>query len=80
MIIYVSFHRAICNNILFYLFQGQSIFKCVCVSKFTSPTGVLKIITDMFLPHIGLSELEDECFSKILPKVNSMMRPEEWIH
>ncbi|XP_034561014.1 uncharacterized protein C1orf112 homolog [Notolabrus celidotus] len=29
---------------------------------------VLKIITDMFLPHIGLSELEDECFSKILPK------------
>lgn len=34
------------------------------------PTGVLKIITDMFLPHIGVSELEDECFSKILPKVS----------
>lgn len=33
-------------------------------------TGILKIITEMFLPHIGLSELEDECFSKILPKVN----------
>ncbi|XP_046905888.1 uncharacterized protein C1orf112 homolog [Hypomesus transpacificus] len=30
---------------------------------------VLKIITDMFLPHIDLSELEDQCFSKILPKV-----------
>ncbi|KAG8003640.1 hypothetical protein GBF38_018852 [Nibea albiflora] len=29
---------------------------------------ILKIITDMFLPHIGLSELEDECFSKVLPK------------
>ncbi|KAI3368821.1 hypothetical protein L3Q82_025800 [Scortum barcoo] len=29
---------------------------------------ILKIITDMFLPHIGLSELEEECFSKILPK------------
>ncbi|KAM9357562.1 FIGNL1-interacting regulator of recombination and mitosis [Symphorus nematophorus] len=29
---------------------------------------ILKIITEMFLPHIGLSELEDECFSKILPK------------
>ncbi|KAG7230827.1 hypothetical protein INR49_019641, partial [Caranx melampygus] len=39
---------------------------------------VLKIITDMFLPHIGLSELEDECFSKILPKAvtvfESMMK------
>uniref|UniRef100_A0A3B4AR73 Uncharacterized protein n=1 Tax=Periophthalmus magnuspinnatus TaxID=409849 RepID=A0A3B4AR73_9GOBI len=31
-------------------------------------TGILKVITDMFLPHIGLSELEDECFSKVLPK------------
>ncbi|XP_033821473.2 uncharacterized protein C1orf112 homolog [Periophthalmus magnuspinnatus] len=29
---------------------------------------ILKVITDMFLPHIGLSELEDECFSKVLPK------------
>uniref|UniRef100_A0A3P8UED4 Fignl1 interacting regulator of recombination and mitosis n=1 Tax=Amphiprion percula TaxID=161767 RepID=A0A3P8UED4_AMPPE len=32
----------------------------------------------MFLPHIGLSELEDECFSKILPKAvtvfHSMMK------
>ncbi|XP_041647575.1 uncharacterized protein C1orf112 homolog isoform X2 [Cheilinus undulatus] len=32
----------------------------------------------MFLPHIGLSELEDECFSKILPKAavmfDSMMK------
>ncbi|XP_071343776.1 FIGNL1-interacting regulator of recombination and mitosis isoform X2 [Trachinotus anak] len=39
---------------------------------------VLKIITDMFLPHIDLSELEDECFSKILPKAvtlfESMMK------
>ncbi|KAM7410030.1 hypothetical protein PAMA_001479 [Pampus argenteus] len=34
--------------------------------------GILKIITDMFLPHIGLSELEDECFSKILPKAVTM--------
>ncbi|XP_044054735.1 uncharacterized protein C1orf112 homolog isoform X2 [Siniperca chuatsi] len=33
---------------------------------------ILKIITDMFLPHIGLSELEDECFSKILPKAVTM--------
>ncbi|XP_042369887.1 uncharacterized protein C1orf112 homolog [Plectropomus leopardus] len=33
---------------------------------------ILKIITDMFLPHIGLSELEDECFSKILPKAATM--------
>uniref|UniRef100_A0A8C6WL66 Si:dkey-97o5.1 n=1 Tax=Neogobius melanostomus TaxID=47308 RepID=A0A8C6WL66_9GOBI len=29
---------------------------------------ILKIITDMFIPHICLSELEDECFSKVLPK------------
>ncbi|XP_074524313.1 FIGNL1-interacting regulator of recombination and mitosis [Halichoeres trimaculatus] len=33
---------------------------------------ILKIITDMFLPHIGLSELEDECFSQILPKAVTM--------
>lgn len=33
---------------------------------------ILKVITDMFLPHIGLSELEDECFSKILPKAVTM--------
>uniref|UniRef100_A0A8C5EX10 Uncharacterized protein n=1 Tax=Gouania willdenowi TaxID=441366 RepID=A0A8C5EX10_GOUWI len=26
----------------------------------------------MFLPHIGLSELESECFSKILPKTVTM--------
>ncbi|XP_017262717.1 uncharacterized protein C1orf112 homolog [Kryptolebias marmoratus] len=41
-------------------------------------TRILKIIIDLFLPHIGLSELEDECFSKILPKAvtmfNSMMK------
>ncbi|XP_040896344.1 uncharacterized protein C1orf112 homolog isoform X2 [Toxotes jaculatrix] len=39
---------------------------------------ILKIIIDMFLPHIDLSELEDECFSKILPKAvtvfESMMK------
>ncbi|XP_068447473.1 FIGNL1-interacting regulator of recombination and mitosis [Clinocottus analis] len=33
---------------------------------------ILKVITDMFLPHMGLSELEDECFSKILPKAVTM--------
>lgn len=33
---------------------------------------ILKIITDMFLPHIGLPDLEDECFSKILPKAVTM--------
>ncbi|CAJ1060434.1 uncharacterized protein C1orf112 homolog [Xyrichtys novacula] len=33
---------------------------------------ILRIITDMFLPHIHLSELEDECFSKILPKAVTM--------
>ncbi|XP_041696583.1 uncharacterized protein C1orf112 homolog isoform X1 [Coregonus clupeaformis] len=33
---------------------------------------VLKIITDMFLPHLSQSELEDECFSKVLPKVEKM--------
>lgn len=33
---------------------------------------ILKIITEMFLPHISLSEVEKECFSKILPKVAAM--------
>lgn len=32
-------------------------------------TDVLQIIVDMFLPHVPLCELEEECFSKILPKV-----------
>uniref|UniRef100_A0AAQ4QLY9 Fignl1 interacting regulator of recombination and mitosis n=1 Tax=Gasterosteus aculeatus aculeatus TaxID=481459 RepID=A0AAQ4QLY9_GASAC len=41
--------------------------------KLTISSGsVLKVITDMFLPHMGLSELEDGCFSKILPKVVTM--------
>lgn len=43
------------------------------VKKHDILAGILKIITEMFLPHIGLSDLEDECFSKILPKVNSKM-------
>uniref|UniRef100_A0A8P4KEF3 Fignl1 interacting regulator of recombination and mitosis n=1 Tax=Dicentrarchus labrax TaxID=13489 RepID=A0A8P4KEF3_DICLA len=33
---------------------------------------ILKIITEMFLPHVALSELEAECFSKILPKAVTM--------
>ncbi|XP_057697153.1 FIGNL1-interacting regulator of recombination and mitosis isoform X2 [Corythoichthys intestinalis] len=33
---------------------------------------VLKIITEMFLPHVALSDLENECFSKILPKTVTM--------
>ncbi|KAM3876153.1 FIGNL1-interacting regulator of recombination and mitosis [Diretmus argenteus] len=33
---------------------------------------ILKIITDMFLPHIGLSEVESDCFSKVLPKAVQM--------
>ncbi|KAK0147543.1 hypothetical protein N1851_012972 [Merluccius polli] len=32
---------------------------------------ILKIITDIFLPHIGLKEVE-ECFSKVLPKAVTM--------
>lgn len=39
-------------------------------THFNVSVGILKIITEMFLPHISLSELENECFSKILPKVN----------
>uniref|UniRef100_A0A8B9HXR0 Uncharacterized protein n=1 Tax=Astyanax mexicanus TaxID=7994 RepID=A0A8B9HXR0_ASTMX len=31
--------------------------------------NVLRIIVDMFLPHLHLAELEEECFSKVLPKV-----------
>ncbi|XP_015251801.1 PREDICTED: uncharacterized protein C1orf112 homolog isoform X1 [Cyprinodon variegatus] len=33
---------------------------------------ILKIITEMFLPHIGLPQLEEDCFSKILPKAVMM--------
>ncbi|KAF3834863.1 hypothetical protein F7725_027421 [Dissostichus mawsoni] len=41
-------------------------------SQETCRQELKSIITDMFLPHIGLSELEDECFSKILPKAVTM--------
>uniref|UniRef100_A0A8C2YVG4 Fignl1 interacting regulator of recombination and mitosis n=1 Tax=Cyclopterus lumpus TaxID=8103 RepID=A0A8C2YVG4_CYCLU len=41
-------------------------------SNYDDYTRILKVITDMFLPHIDLSELEDECFSKIVPKVGTM--------
>ncbi|XP_006634708.2 FIGNL1-interacting regulator of recombination and mitosis [Lepisosteus oculatus] len=33
---------------------------------------VLKILTQMFLPHLSLTELEGEFFSKVLPKVVKM--------
>uniref|UniRef100_A0A8C9W3G0 Fignl1 interacting regulator of recombination and mitosis n=1 Tax=Scleropages formosus TaxID=113540 RepID=A0A8C9W3G0_SCLFO len=33
---------------------------------------ILKVITEMFLPHLSVSELEEECFSKVLPKVVKM--------
>ncbi|KAM8890592.1 FIGNL1-interacting regulator of recombination and mitosis isoform 1-T2 [Synchiropus picturatus] len=36
--------------------------------KWDDHLRVLKIITDMFLPHIALTELDNECFSQILPK------------
>ncbi|KAM9831398.1 FIGNL1-interacting regulator of recombination and mitosis [Neosynchiropus ocellatus] len=36
--------------------------------KWDDQLRVLKIITDMFLPHIALTELDNECFSQILPK------------
>lgn len=31
--------------------------------------GVLRILTEMFLPHISLGDLEETFFSKVLPKV-----------
>ncbi|KAM9443839.1 FIGNL1-interacting regulator of recombination and mitosis isoform 2-T2 [Clarias gariepinus] len=34
--------------------------------------NVLQIIVDLFLPHLPLSEIEEECFSKVLPKVVAM--------
>ena len=37
-------------------------------------SGILKVITEMFLPHIGLKEVE-ACLSKVLPKVNII-----WLH
>uniref|UniRef100_A0A3P9MDX3 Si:dkey-97o5.1 n=1 Tax=Oryzias latipes TaxID=8090 RepID=A0A3P9MDX3_ORYLA len=33
---------------------------------------ILRIITHVFLPHIGLSGVEEDCFSKILPKAVTM--------
>lgn len=45
----------------------------MCMYKNNISVGILKIITEMFLPHIAVSELEEECFSKILPKVNNML-------
>lgn len=31
--------------------------------------GVLRIMTEMFLPHISLADVEQTFFSKVLPKV-----------
>lgn len=42
----------------------------ILIEDWPVSTGVLKVVTEMFLPHIELSELEKECFSKILPKVS----------
>uniref|UniRef100_A0AAY4CAK4 Uncharacterized protein n=1 Tax=Denticeps clupeoides TaxID=299321 RepID=A0AAY4CAK4_9TELE len=41
---------------------------------FHDPTGVLRIITGMFLPHLHPSELEEKCFSLVLPKVVDVFR------
>lgn len=68
MIIYVSFY--LCRLLLL------TVNFVVCVlfdPSLNVRAGILKIITEMFLPHIGLSELEEECFSKILPKVHIML-------
>lgn len=67
MIIYVSFY-------LYRLLLLTANF-VICVlfdPSLNVRAGILKVITEMFLPHIGLSELEEECFSKILPKVHIM--------
>lgn len=45
----------------------------ILIKKCIYNTGILKIITDMFLPHIRLSELEEQCFAIFLPKVKSML-------
>lgn len=73
MIIYVSFFIAqlTSTNTLWLEYFFWS--KYELSEKDNVSAGILKIITEMFLPHIGLSELEEECFSKILPKVNNML-------
>ncbi|KAA0708492.1 hypothetical protein E1301_Tti005735 [Triplophysa tibetana] len=43
---------------------------CPCVTRvWEEHTNILQIITNRFLPHLSLSELEMECFSSVLPKV-----------
>ncbi|KAL4635082.1 hypothetical protein GN956_G14054 [Arapaima gigas] len=39
---------------------------------FVLPAGILKVITEMFLPHLTVSQLEEECFSMVLPKAVKM--------
>lgn len=34
--------------------------------------GVLRMMTEMFLPHISLEDLEQTFFSKVLPKVGQL--------
>ncbi|KAG7487546.1 hypothetical protein MATL_G00024790 [Megalops atlanticus] len=40
----------------------------LCCDKWDEQIRILKVITDMFLPHLNESQLEEECFSKVLPK------------
>lgn len=35
--------------------------------------GVLRILTEMFLPHISLEDVEQIFFSKVLPKVGQLL-------
>lgn len=43
-----------------------------CFSVMFCFAGVLRILTEMFLPHISLADLEQTFFSKVLPKVRQL--------
>lgn len=52
---------------LLHISDNHTLFFCnVQMSCFP---GVLRILTEMFLPHISLADLEQTFFSKVLPKV-----------
>uniref|UniRef100_A0A8C7YM84 FIGNL1 interacting regulator of recombination and mitosis n=1 Tax=Oryzias sinensis TaxID=183150 RepID=A0A8C7YM84_9TELE len=66
---YVSVANAVFMKTVFTLRCVLPKFLIICLK---CVLGILRIITHVFLPHIGLSGVEEDCFSKILPKAVTM--------
>ncbi|KAG7283653.1 hypothetical protein CRUP_020426 [Coryphaenoides rupestris] len=67
----VNWSQETCRQQLSSVLPKLTISSHVLAVRLGCWVGILKIITDMFLPHIGLKDVE-EFFSKVLPKAVTM--------